>query len=70
LALFGTKWHALGVPSSLVSNAGNDFLWNPQRTAAKPDQIDQKDAQMIEPSLQRSGTLGFLSGIVVGAASA
>jgi hypothetical protein len=54
----------------LVSNAGNDFLWNPQRTAAKPDQIDQKDAQMIEPSLQRSGTLGFLSGIVIGEASA
>jgi uncharacterized protein len=37
--------------------------------AVMPDHIEQKDAQAKGPSLRRDGTLGFLSGVVTGAAA-
>lgn len=37
--------------------------------AVEPDHADLESGRAVEPSLRRGGTLGFLSGIVIGAAA-
>ena len=37
--------------------------------AVQPDHVDQESGQAVGPSLGKGGTLGFLSGIVIGAAA-